>query len=46
MSELMRLAEQSKNGPEVIDAAYITSFVAQEKVEYGVVEHGEGNGKG
>ena len=46
MSELMRLAEQSKNGPEVIDAAYVTSFVAQEKVECGADEHGGGNGKG
>ena len=34
MSELMRLAEQSKNGPEVIDAAYISSFVSQENSEH------------
>lgn len=33
MSELMRLAEQSKNGPEVIDAEFITSVAVQQMIE-------------
>ena len=50
MHELMRLSEQAKDGPEVIDAQYIASVVEPpNKVEHHAgdpgVDRAEGNGE-
>lgn len=49
MSELMRLAEQSKDGPEVIDADFISNVVEQQAIEHQpdeqTLDPTEGNGQ-